>query len=75
MKIDENKVVIQTRAEGPKEPAKSLRKGEARFRFVISNTDEEAILESNQLEVNFLRALGKKKKFLLADSLDRWISS
>jgi hypothetical protein len=73
--MDENKGLIQTTAESPKEPDKATKKSKARLQAAVSRTDYGAIKGSTKLEVNILNALKKKKKLLLEDSSDKWISS
>jgi hypothetical protein len=75
MKMDENNVLLQTSVESPKEPPEALKKRKARFQSVIPYTDYGAIMGSTKLEVNILKAPPRKKKLLLQDSLDKWISS
>jgi hypothetical protein len=73
-KMDKNKGVLQKRIEPGKTPVKSLKKLIVGFQFAILY-DYEAILDSNKLNVNFLKTLEEEKKLQLTDFLHKVIYS
>jgi hypothetical protein len=73
-KMDKNKGVLQKRIESAKKPVKSLKKHIVGFQSAILY-DYEAILDSNKLNVNFLKSLEEEKKLQLTDFLHKVIYS
>ena len=75
MKMDENKRSIQKKKELTKGPTKSSKKRKARFPPVMPYSDYGAIMGTDKMEVNFLKALKEKKRSPLTEYLDKIIFS
>ena len=74
-KMDENKGAIQKKKGHAKDAIRSSEKRQTRFQPSIPHTDDGLTIGTPELDVNFLRAVGEKKRSSLTECLDKVIFS